>query len=212
MLSSRPGPSHGIDVCIYIVCLSLCLSVCLFLYVSLCVSLCPRRTSLAHYIPSANLGPLGTLCHPWTRPVKIFFLRRHKTVNIVQKNIVEEESNPAFLAQALILLSRNDSSKKYVDEIIAKFDSQSLEENSTNILRFFSEELIDSTIKLPPIKDILNHEFQKGKTIIYSFHRKNRIHPGLTVIKNPYGKFVRNADSSLFSIQQLAYSVSNMPW
>ena len=29
------------------------------------------------------------------------------------KNIVEEESNPPFLAQALILLSRNDSSKKY---------------------------------------------------------------------------------------------------
>ncbi|MBL1212112.1 MAG: hypothetical protein HND52_02030 [Ignavibacteriae bacterium] len=128
------------------------------------------------------------------------------------KNIFNYESNPAFLAQAAALLYKNDTGKIFIDERITKIDSQINRENSVNVLRFFREESADGIQKLPPIRDLLNHDFQKGKTIIYSFQRKNRIYPGLTVIKNPNGKFLRNKDSSLFSIPQLAYSVSNMPW
>lgn len=64
---------------------------------------------------------------------------------------------------------------------------------------------------LPSITDLIKHNFQKGKTIIYSFHRKNRQYPGISIIKKPNGKFVTNDDGSLFSIPQLAISYSNLP-
>jgi len=67
------------------------------------------------------------------------------------------------------------------------------------------------TLKTPSIQALLNHNFQDGKTIIFSFHRKDRSYPGLTFIKNPDGNFVQNEDGSIFSIPQLARSVSNLP-
>lgn len=58
---------------------------------------------------------------------------------------------------------------------------------------------------------LLRHDFQKDKTIIYTFHRKNRKFPGVTVIKQPDGKFVRDDYGKILGINQLALSVSNLP-
>lgn len=65
--------------------------------------------------------------------------------------------------------------------------------------------------KKPPLADLLNHDFQNGKTIVYSIQRKDRTYPGITIIKNADGKFLRNPDSSLFYIQHLCRSLSNFP-
>jgi len=59
--------------------------------------------------------------------------------------------------------------------------------------------------------DLLSHPFQTGKTIIYSIHRKDRKFSGLTIIKKPDGTFVRNEDSTIFFVNQLASSTSNLP-
>ncbi len=64
---------------------------------------------------------------------------------------------------------------------------------------------------LPPLKDLFTNQFQKGKTIIYSLHRKERSFPGITIIRKPDGTFVRNPDSSYFYVPQLACSVSELP-
>ncbi len=61
------------------------------------------------------------------------------------------------------------------------------------------------------MKDILNHNFLEGKTIIYSLHRKNRTFPGITIIKKPNGEFVKTDSNAIFSVKQLALSVTNLP-
>ncbi len=66
-------------------------------------------------------------------------------------------------------------------------------------------------LQQPSLKKLFNHTFQKGKTIIFSIHRKNRNFPGITIIKKPDGSFVKNNDGSIFSIPQLAISFSNLP-
>lgn len=63
----------------------------------------------------------------------------------------------------------------------------------------------------PELSELLNHPFQKGKTIIYSFHRKDRRFTGITIIKKPDGGFVTNSDGTIFYIKQLALSFSNLP-
>lgn len=63
----------------------------------------------------------------------------------------------------------------------------------------------------PDLIDLLNHPIQNGKTIVYSFQKKDRKYPGITIIKKPDGTFVKNKDGSIFHIPQLALSFSNLP-
>lgn len=82
------------------------------------------------------------------------------------------------------------------------------------VLRFLDLELSpdpDTSINDTLLTELLTHPFQKGKTVIYSLHRKDRRFSGLTIIKKPDGKFVRNPDSTIFSVAQLAHSTSRLP-
>ena len=64
----------------------------------------------------------------------------------------------------------------------------------------------------PPLEDLLGPSFQPGKTIVYSFQRSNRDYPGLVVVRRADGSFVKNPDSTYFSVPQLARSITNLPY
>lgn len=59
--------------------------------------------------------------------------------------------------------------------------------------------------------EILDKNFIPGNIIMYSFQRHNRDYPGLVVIRNRKGKWVRDEDGIIFNIPQLARSISNLP-
>lgn len=84
---------------------------------------------------------------------------------------------------------------------------------SDDILKFLYYDLNITSESLNEfmLSELLAHQFQPGKTIIYSLQRSNRRFPGLTIIKKPDGLFVRNEDSTIFYVKQLAYSTSNFP-
>lgn len=82
------------------------------------------------------------------------------------------------------------------------------------ILKFLNLQLSEenqSYITETKLVELLSHPFQAGKTIIYSIHRQDRKYPGITIIKKPNGTFVRNGDSTIFSVNQLAHSTSKLP-
>ena len=62
------------------------------------------------------------------------------------------------------------------------------------------------------LRIIFSKAFLENKPVIFTFLRHNREVPGLTVIRKPNGEFVTDIDSSLFSIPQLGYSVTNFPY
>ncbi len=66
-------------------------------------------------------------------------------------------------------------------------------------------------IKYPNFKTFFAKDYLQGETIVFSFQRKNRNFTGLAMIRKPDGNFVKNEDSSFFSVGQLARSSSNMP-
>ncbi|MBU0474458.1 MAG: hypothetical protein KKF62_09865 [Bacteroidetes bacterium] len=78
-------------------------------------------------------------------------------------------------------------------------------------INFLVYYLMNSELETPPLKDILSHNFIEGKTIIYTLQRKDRTYPGITIIKKPNGEFVKDENDSIFYIQQLALSVTNLP-
>lgn len=65
---------------------------------------------------------------------------------------------------------------------------------------------------LPPVADLLSEQFAPGLTVLYSFQRADRDYPGLVVVRKPDGTFVRDSSDRIFSVPQLARSISNLPF
>ncbi len=61
------------------------------------------------------------------------------------------------------------------------------------------------------LSEIIGPGFIRNQTILYSFQRKNRNYPGLAMIKDSTGKFVTDEYGGIFSVPQLARSISNLP-
>jgi hypothetical protein len=129
-------------------------------------------------------------------------------------SILLKTKNPNIFAICTHYLSRinykNFSNRFYTKLVINKFENW----KDIPVLIFLHYGLVKGEQKsnnLPPLEDILNHPFQKNKTIIYSFFSKDRNFTGITIIKGPDGKFIQNADGSIFNIPQLSLSYSNLP-
>ncbi|HEY6082779.1 MAG TPA: hypothetical protein VIU45_04920 [Chitinophagaceae bacterium] len=65
---------------------------------------------------------------------------------------------------------------------------------------------------MPPLTGLLSEQFAPGLTVMYSFQRPDRDYPGLVVVRRPDGYFVRNADSTVFHVRQLARAINNLPF
>jgi hypothetical protein len=60
-------------------------------------------------------------------------------------------------------------------------------------------------------KEVLQPGFLAKSRILYSFQRKNRNYPGLAIVRDSVGDFVRDDAGNIFSVPQLARSLSNLP-
>lgn len=79
------------------------------------------------------------------------------------------------------------------------------------ILLMLNQRLNGKETALPPVRDLLNHSYWKGRTVIFSFQRKDRNYEGLTVIMGPDGRFQKDSTGNIFYIHQLARALSNLP-
>lgn len=61
------------------------------------------------------------------------------------------------------------------------------------------------------VPGFFHKEYLPGKVIVYSFQRKNRNYPGIALVRRADGSLVKNSDSSLFFVPQLARSTNNLP-
>lgn len=63
----------------------------------------------------------------------------------------------------------------------------------------------------PPLIDLLAYPIRVGRPVVFSFQRLDRQRFGLAVVRGADGKFVRNADGSLFHVAHLAHALTNLP-
>lgn len=65
------------------------------------------------------------------------------------------------------------------------------------------------------IKEVLNEIFDRnflpGQILMYSFQRKDRDYPGMVLIRNAAGDFIKDSLGNIFNIPQLARSITNLP-
>jgi len=123
--------------------------------------------------------------------------------------VANETSSPRLFAMAAHYLIRFNPDKR--NDILNLLKNKFTNWNDNPILFMLHENLKQEQRERPPLIDILMHSFEDGKTIVYSFQRQDRNHPGITIIKKPDGKFVRSADGRIFHISHLARSISDLP-
>jgi hypothetical protein len=66
--------------------------------------------------------------------------------------------------------------------------------------------------KIPDPAGLFAAQRIHGKKMIYSFQRWNRDFPGMAIIQDSAGRFVRDGQGRLVTIRQLARSASNLPY
>jgi hypothetical protein len=117
--------------------------------------------------------------------------------------------NPTLFAYLVhYYLNKNIEDKNYFVKLIKK---RFHKYETIPQLKFLLYNLQKDSVKTPPLQELLSHNFMKGETIIYTLQRKDRRYPGITIIKSPDGKFVREKNDSIFYVKQLALSVTNLP-
>jgi hypothetical protein len=79
------------------------------------------------------------------------------------------------------------------------------------ILSSLHQDLFVKKPDLPQLVDLLRHPFPTPSHVVFSIQRPDRRYPGLALIRDPDGQFLRTETDQLFAIKQLTLSNSNLP-
>jgi hypothetical protein len=63
--------------------------------------------------------------------------------------------------------------------------------------------------KILPV--LFSNQFLPGKRVVYSLQRKNRNYPGIVLVRDSSGNFVKDDRGGIFYVPQLARSITNLP-
>lgn len=98
----------------------------------------------------------------------------------------------------------------YLKKAIAlKFPGQEENPLLKMLLAGYKNEDYTTVKKILPV--LLSNNFLPGKRVVYSLQRKNRNYPGIVLVRDSAGNFVRDDKGGVFYVQQLARSVTNLP-
>lgn len=129
--------------------------------------------------------------------------------------ILEKETDPKLFAMSAAYLFRTDSSAQSVNRLTLKMVETFPGYDSIFILTELQKYLHSASRRkqaTPDITQLFAHQRGHGRKIIYSFQRWNRDFPGLAIVQNADGHFMRNDAGRLMVFQQLARSASDLPY
>jgi hypothetical protein len=132
------------------------------------------------------------------------------------KKLLDKTSDPkifAMSAEYLIQNEKNESEKSLLSKkLLEKFGDTAYK---NPVLFMLGTRLSKDHVQTHSIKDVLNDllskNFLPGQIIMYSFQRKNRDYPGMVLIRDSAGNFVKDSSGNIFHIPQLARSITNLP-
>lgn len=127
--------------------------------------------------------------------------------------ILSKETDPKLFSIAAVYLRRNDPSIASINSIKINMVERFPGYDTINILKAL-ETYLDNPSKqsTPSIPELFIHQKSHGRKVIYSLQRANRDWPGLAIVQNADGRFMRNSAGRLVVFQQLARSASNLPF
>lgn len=95
--------------------------------------------------------------------------------------------------------------------VLAKLTQRIYQNQNNQVISALWYHTAFTKVPLPPLKDLLTHTFYANNKIVFSFQRKNRNYPGIAIVKDSAGNFVKDDYGNIFSVPQLARSITNLP-
>lgn len=126
-------------------------------------------------------------------------------VKEVDQLLRQTEDSKIFAMCAHYLLASDPS---YKNEILKLLKSKDVVEDPWMNQLFHH---LTENVKFLSILPFLKSDYLPGNVLMVSIQRKNRDYPGLVLVRDKNGKFVRNDDGSYFSVPQIARSLSGLP-
>jgi hypothetical protein len=130
-------------------------------------------------------------------------------------------TNAKVFAMCAEYLLRTDTSAKAVSALarmaFEKRTQYFLADESSALLAFKIQgritELMNHTAVASgnTLHELLTRAAFKNNTVLYSIQRKNRNYPGIAIIRDSAGNFLTDSTGKLFSVAQLARSITDLP-
>lgn len=130
--------------------------------------------------------------------------------------LLARETNPMLFAIAAAYSLRYDSSSTNAATVRKRIKEQFPNYSTITVLHELEKYLTGYTrYKAPTTKDLIElfrHQQVIRKKVIYSLQRHNRDYPGMAIVQNADGTFMRYSDGRLMVFEQLARSASGLPY
>ena len=130
--------------------------------------------------------------------------------------LLSKETNPVLFTMAAVYSLRYDTTKANINNIRFRLSEQFPNYATSNILSELAKYLNSYTrfkaLTTNDMVELFLHQQVVKKKVVYSFQRHNRDYPGLAIIQNANGSFMRYSDGRLMVFEQLARSASGMPY
>lgn len=142
----------------------------------------------------------------------VYSLYQNEFANEI-KALIQTLNNSKLFAMCIHYLknsTRINELKEYTFAFESKF-MKAAEDPIIKMLKYDLDNEFRKKLTTPPLIDLLKKDFGSNKIVMYSFQRLNRDFPGLLVIKNADGKFLRESNGEIFSVPQLARAVTDLP-
>jgi len=133
------------------------------------------------------------------------------------KSLMNSTTDPKVFAMCAEYLIQNKKDSilkhKISEKLFAKFgDSVYINPVLTMLQERLKKPVSKETYTVKEVlKTILNKDFLPNQIVMFSFQRKNRDYPGMVLIRNGAGDFIKDSLGNFFNIPQLARSITNLP-
>lgn len=129
------------------------------------------------------------------------------------KLLLMQTSNAKIFAMCAAYILNSDYAVADANFLSVKTKQQLVSQPDNPILQqlLYQVENFNKPIAAPGLNEFFKKDYLPGHTLVFSFQRKNRNYPGIVMVRNAQGKFIKDSNGLYFSVPQLARSSSNLP-
>ncbi len=120
----------------------------------------------------------------------------------------------AMCAEYLLLLENSPATLSKINKLLYPTIQSTTDKKDGAILMSLNNRITEYRLnknKFTSLHELFEPNFLKGNTVVYSIQRKNRNYPGIVIVKDSSGFFVTDNSGNIFSVPQLARSITNLP-
>ena len=131
----------------------------------------------------------------------------------IVKDLLEQTNDAKIFAMCteyLLKAKTTGQLNKYLlDKTVAKFNANPTDPIIGQL--FYKLIAIEEKNISPYIFELLEKKYFPGNILLISFQRQNRNYPGLAMVRDSSGNFVKEKDGNYFAVPQLARSITDLP-